>query len=216
MTKVESSKLGATNKPPASATSTATPSVSNNSATQSAVTASASSNKEKEDAKSTKITSDSSVASVVNSSPAENNSKQPTGDNVPKSNASNSTPSSTNKQDSQGTLTTVELQVLSELDSTQFGFVRLNEESNARKKTLVLKAIKYLERFIVRSRERQRRAAAEPNNNGKNRPNEVNPTLYCKLGHLHLLLENFSKALSAYQTFFRLKKGLDKNYLTLR
>ena len=152
---------------------------------------------------------DTSKSTTSASSSTETTTVASTTDVIPKVNSSESNNSNlvSHKQDSQGTLTTVELQVLSELDSTQFGFVRLNEEENARKKGLVLKAIRYLERFIVRSRERQRRAAAEPNNNGKNRPNDVNPSLYCKLGHLHLLLENFSKALSAYQMFFKLRKG---------
>jgi len=56
------------------------------------------------------------------------------------------------------TLSTIELQLLSEIDSRQFGFLKLTDESNARKKSIVTKAVKYLERFIVRARERQRRA----------------------------------------------------------
>ena len=56
------------------------------------------------------------------------------------------------------TLSTVELQLLSEIDSQQFGFLKLNDDSNVRKRAIITKAIKYLERFIVRSRERQRRA----------------------------------------------------------
>ena len=111
------------------------------------------------------------------------------------------------------TLTTVELQVLSELDSTNFGFLRLNEDQHSRKKELVVKAIRYLERFIVQSREKERKAASEDkNNNGKTKSNsskfEVDPKLYCKIGHLHLLLEDYSKSLSAYQKYF----GLCKEY----
>jgi hypothetical protein len=56
------------------------------------------------------------------------------------------------------TLSTIELQLLSEIDSRQFGFLKLTDESNVRKKSIVTKAVKYLERFIVRARERQRRA----------------------------------------------------------
>jgi len=47
---------------------------------------------------------------------------------------------------------------LSEIDSQQFGFLKLSDDSNVRKKAIVTKAIKYLERFIVRARERQRKA----------------------------------------------------------
>ena len=209
MTKVETSKLSATGKSPSSASSS---SASSGTSTLTPATTTSSLCKESVPATST-TSADTKSASVVTPSSAETiSTTSSTASSEPaiKSNDPSTSSSSSQavKQDAQSTLTTVELQLLSELDSTQFGFVRLTEEINARKKVLVLKAIKYLERFIVRSRERQRRAAAEPNNNGKNRPNEVNPSLYCKLGHLHLLLENFSKALSAYQTYFRLKKGI--------
>ena len=208
MTKVETSKLGATNKSPVAPPATSqTTNVSSNTPTTASTTPSV----EKMDTTTTTSSSEqiTLTSTVTNSSGSETATTASTVDSVSKTapTESNHPNLAMSKQDAQGTLTTVELQVLSELDSTQFGFVRLNEEVNARKKNLVLKAIKYLERFIVRSRERQRRAAAEPNNNGKNRPNEVNPSLYCKLGHLHLLLENFSKALSAYQMFFKLRKG---------
>ena len=210
MTKVETSKLSATGKSPSTASSS-----SASSGTSTLTTATTTSSLSKESVPAISTTSvDTKSASVVTSSSAETiSTASSTASSEPaiKTNDPSTLSSSSSqgvKQDAQSTLTTVELQLLSELDSTQFGFVRLTEEINARKKVLVLKAIKYLERFIVRSRERQRRAAAEPNNNGKNRPNEVNPSLYCKLGHLHLLLENFSKALSAYQTYFRLKKGI--------
>ena len=206
MTKVESSKLSGTNKSAGPVITTANVSGPTSSAPV-ATTASTTPNTETKNVTSTTNSGDSSSAALISASTTETPPTTSTAEASQKSNVSSNAQTSTIKHDSQGTLTTVELQVLSELDSTQFGFVRLNEEANARKKSLVLKAIKYLERFIVRSRERQRRAAAEPNNNGKNRPNEVNPSLYCKLGHLHLLLENFSKALSAYQTFFKLKKG---------
>ena len=98
------------------------------------------------------------------------------------------------------TLTIGDLQVLSDLDSKQFGFLHLSEESNSRKKAVVLKAINYLERVIVRTRERYRNKQ-----DGDNRVNpDVEPKIYCKLGHLHLLLEDYSKALSAYQKFMRM------------
>ena len=209
MTKVETSKLGATNKSPGAPistsqatnpSSTASANETNTASVEKMDTTSNASSSEQDNSKSTTSSnsiSETSTAPVANNSASKQNQSESSNSN-----------SVTSKQDSSVTLTTVELQVLSELDSTQFGFVRLNEEVNSRKKSLVLKAIKYLERFIVRSRERQRRAAAEPNNNGKNRPNDVSPTLYCKLGHLHLLLENFSKALSAYQMFFKLRKGM--------
>ena len=52
------------------------------------------------------------------------------------------------------TLSTVELQILSELDSTHFGFIKLNDEAHAGKKSLVVRAVRYLEKFIVQCRER--------------------------------------------------------------
>ena len=48
----------------------------------------------------------------------------------------------------------------------------------------------------------------DDNNNGRN-PIEtwhVDPKIYCKLGHMHLLLEDYSKSLSAYQKYYSLSK----------
>ncbi len=64
----------------------------------------------------------------------------------------------TSSNPEQLTLSTIELQLLSEIDSQQFGFLKLNDESNVQKRAVITKAIKYLEKFIVRARERQRRA----------------------------------------------------------
>ncbi|CAG9132414.1 unnamed protein product [Plutella xylostella] len=46
-------------------------------------------------------------------------------------------------------LTSQELQVLSELDSRQFGFLKLGGTENGRTRALVLKAVKYLEGMLV-------------------------------------------------------------------
>lgn len=48
-------------------------------------------------------------------------------------------------------LTPQELQVLSELDSRLFGFLKLNEPEHAKTKALVSKAIKYLQRMLVQA-----------------------------------------------------------------
>jgi len=109
------------------------------------------------------------------------------------------------------TLTIGDLQVLSDLDSKQFGFLILTEEGNAKKKAIVLKAINYLERVIVRTREKARAKANQDENNQRNNTNantlaDVDAKIYCKLGHLHLLLEDHSKALSAYQKYMRMTK----------
>ena len=107
------------------------------------------------------------------------------------------------------TLTIGDLQVLSDLDSKQFGFLILSDEANAKKKAVVLKAINYLERVIVRTRERARaKAQQEENSRGINA--DVDPKIYLKLGHLHLLLEDYSKALSAYQKFMRMTSKANK------
>ena len=92
------------------------------------------------------------------------------------------------------TLTIGDLQVLSDLDSKQFGFLILTEEGNAKKKAIVLKAINYLERVIVRTREKARAKANQDENNQRTNTNanplaDVDAKIYCKLGHLHLLLE---------------------------
>ena len=60
------------------------------------------------------------------------------------------------KESTPSTLTTVELQVLSELDSTHFGFVKLKDEAHSRKKEVVIKAVRYLEKFIVQCREKRK------------------------------------------------------------
>lgn len=106
------------------------------------------------------------------------------------------------------TLSTTELQVISELDSRLFGFVKLNEEQHARKKAIAKKAIQYLERVIVQAHLQESRKRDDPNRK-KDDPKEawkgfvVDPKTFVKLGHLHLLLEDWSKALSAYQKYFR-------------
>ncbi|KAJ9584544.1 hypothetical protein L9F63_021102, partial [Diploptera punctata] len=103
-------------------------------------------------------------------------------------------------------LSNQELQVLSELDSRQFGFLKLNTPEQAKKKELVLKAVKYLERMLVQA---QSQKDQQELSSGK----EINidPKTYCKLGHFHLLLEDYTKAMSAYQKFFGLKSDYWKD-----
>ena len=109
------------------------------------------------------------------------------------------------------TLSTVDLQVLSELDSRQFGFVKLNSEAHANKKSVAIKAIQYLERVIVQANIQERKKQNESGKQGF----VVDPKTYVKLGHLHLLLEDWSKALSAYQKYYKLAKNYwkDPSYL---
>ncbi|XP_011634228.1 histone demethylase UTY isoform X2 [Pogonomyrmex barbatus] len=111
-------------------------------------------------------------------------------------------------------LTPQELQTLSELDSRQFGFLKLNSPEQAKKKALVVRAIKYLERMLVQAQaEKQRRKADStkmyPDDSKENEDEDkgisIDPKTYCKLGHFHLLLEDYDKAMSAYQKFYSLK-----------
>ncbi|XP_034943384.1 histone demethylase UTY [Chelonus insularis] len=110
-------------------------------------------------------------------------------------------------------LTPQELQILSELDSRQFGFLKLNSPEQVKKKALVVKAIKYLEKMLIQAQaEKQRRkidGIRSTNCDSKNDEDDkvisIDPKTYCKLGHFHLLLENYSKAMSAYQKFYVLK-----------
>ncbi|XP_076685669.1 utx histone demethylase isoform X1 [Andrena cerasifolii] len=110
-------------------------------------------------------------------------------------------------------LTPQELQILSELDSRQFGFLKLNSPEQVKKKALVVRAIKYLERMLVQAQaEKQRRKADstkmnldELKDDEEDKGISIDPKTYCKLGHFHLLLEDYSKAMSAYQKFYSLK-----------
>ncbi|XP_076164957.1 utx histone demethylase isoform X3 [Ptiloglossa arizonensis] len=110
-------------------------------------------------------------------------------------------------------LTPQELQILSELDSRQFGFLKLNSPEQSKKKALVVRAIKYLERMLVQAQaEKQRRKADstkmnpdELKDDEEDKGISIDPKTYCKLGHFHLLLEDYSKAMSAYQKFYSLK-----------
>ncbi|XP_076753493.1 utx histone demethylase isoform X1 [Xylocopa sonorina] len=110
-------------------------------------------------------------------------------------------------------LTPQELQILSELDSRQFGFLKLNSPEQSKKKALVVRAIKYLERMLVQAQaEKQRRKADstkmnpdELKDDNEDKGISIDPKTYCKLGHFHLLLEDYSKAMSAYQKFYSLK-----------
>ncbi|XP_025262592.1 histone demethylase UTY isoform X1 [Camponotus floridanus] len=111
-------------------------------------------------------------------------------------------------------LTPQELQTLSELDSRQFGFLKLNSPEQTKRKAVVVRAIKYLERMLVQAQaEKQRRKAditkassdESKENEDEDKGISIDPKTYCKLGHFHLLLEDYNKAMSAYQKFYSLK-----------
>ncbi|KAM9803368.1 lysine-specific demethylase 6A isoform X3 [Syngnathus typhle] len=90
------------------------------------------------------------------------------------------------------TLTTQEKERLLGMDSSLFGFHRLQEDG-ARTKALLLKALSCYNNLILKAE-------------GK-----VDPDIFCQLGHFHLLLEDYPKALSAYQRYFTLQPDYWKN-----
>lgn len=90
--------------------------------------------------------------------------------------------------------------------SRQFGFLKLNSSEQAKKKALVVRAIKYLERMLVQAQsEKQRRKADSTKSNLEDSKDDdedddeedkgisIDPKTYCKLGHFHLLLEDYNK-----------------------
>ncbi|XP_051465083.1 lysine-specific demethylase 6A isoform X13 [Apus apus] len=89
-------------------------------------------------------------------------------------------------------LTAEEREALSSLDSRFFGFLRLHEDG-ARTKALLLKAVRCYESLILKAE-------------GK-----VESDFFCQLGHFNLLLEDYPKALSAYQRYYSLQSDYWKN-----
>ncbi|CAL4064382.1 unnamed protein product, partial [Meganyctiphanes norvegica] len=161
-----------------------------------------------------------------------------------------------------------ELQILSELDSRQFGFVKLSDPVHVKKRALCLKAVRYLESLIIQANNNNKNTNNNnncigdefSNSNGTDKDMDspgslvikeeggglgsltslptttlddidkldasisttdidsqsklsilnssiinIDPKTYCKLGHLHLLLEDYPKAMSAYQKFYNLR-----------
>ncbi|KAM9205297.1 lysine-specific demethylase 6A isoform 8-T8 [Mergus octosetaceus] len=89
-------------------------------------------------------------------------------------------------------LTADEREALAGLDSRLFGFLRLHEDG-ARTKALLLKAVRCYESLILKAE-------------GK-----VESDFFCQLGHFNLLLEDYPKALSAYQRYYSLQSDYWKN-----
>lgn len=96
--------------------------------------------------------------------------------------------------------------------SRQFGFLKLNSPEQAKKKALVVRAIKYLERMIVQAQSEKQHRKADSTKMSVDEPKEnddddedddddddddrgisIDPKTYCKLGHFHLLLEDYNK-----------------------
>ncbi|XP_036763373.2 lysine-specific demethylase 6A isoform X7 [Manis pentadactyla] len=89
-------------------------------------------------------------------------------------------------------LTAEEREALGRLDSRFFGFVRFHEDG-ARTKALLGKAVRCYESLILKAE-------------GK-----VESDFFCQLGHFNLLLEDYAKALSAYQRYYSLQSDYWKN-----
>ncbi|XP_061571502.1 histone demethylase UTY-like isoform X2 [Cololabis saira] len=90
------------------------------------------------------------------------------------------------------TLTAQERDTLTGIDSSLFGFQTLREDG-ARTKALLVKAVRCYDSLILKAE-------------GK-----VEPELFCQLGHFNLLLEDYPKALSAYQRYYSLQSDYWKN-----
>ncbi|KAM6893768.1 lysine-specific demethylase 6A-like isoform 2-T2 [Xenentodon cancila] len=90
------------------------------------------------------------------------------------------------------TLTAQERDSLTGIDSSLFGFQKLHEDG-ARTKALLMKAVRCYDSLILKAE-------------GK-----VEPELFCQLGHFNLLLEDYPKALSAYQRYYSLQSDYWKN-----
>lgn len=92
------------------------------------------------------------------------------------------------------------------MHSRQFGFLKLNSSEQVKKKALVVRAIKYLERMLVQAQaEKQRRKADstkacldDKENDDEDKGISIDPKTYCKLGHFHLLLEDYSKGTASF------------------
>ncbi|KAJ7323700.1 Lysine-specific demethylase 6A [Desmophyllum pertusum] len=83
---------------------------------------------------------------------------------------------------------------MSRFFSRLYGFLRIQDPigdpslPDLNHKSLLLKGVEFFEKELQRE--------------GKG----VHPSTFCKLGHIHLLLEDFPKALSAYQRFFNVQQ----------
>uniref|UniRef100_UPI003DA05328 lysine (K)-specific demethylase 6A, like isoform 2 n=1 Tax=Danio rerio TaxID=7955 RepID=UPI003DA05328 len=89
-------------------------------------------------------------------------------------------------------LSAQESDTLARVDSSLFGYQRLHEDG-ASMKALLVKAVRCYESLILKAE-------------GK-----VDPEFFCQLGHFNLLLEEYPKALSAYQRYYSLQSDYWKN-----
>ncbi|KAL4220760.1 Lysine-specific demethylase 6A [Mactra antiquata] len=96
-----------------------------------------------------------------------------------------------------------EHQQLLKFDSCKFGFLKLDKPEEAATKNLLEKGVQFYESVIKVAVKK----AKEENSTNPN----VEPFIFCRLGHLLLLLEQYEKALSAYQKYYQLETDYWKN-----
>ncbi|KAF5285713.1 hypothetical protein FQA39_LY16519 [Lamprigera yunnana] len=103
------------------------------------------------------------------------------------------------------TMTPQELHVLSELDSRQYGFLILKSTENTKKRALVAKAVKYIQLMVIQAQRQSIQYEHEStiNHTSTVKKISIDPKTWIKLGHFHLLLDEYRKALSAYQMFYK-------------
>ncbi|KAI8125075.1 Lysine-specific demethylase 6A [Lucilia cuprina] len=107
--------------------------------------------------------------------------------------------------------TTEELQIISDLDSTHFGFIDWNNEKNLNLRDLIRRSIKIFQTIgALLEKDSEKNVCLESNQIMKDRPKIIESdaldiNTFCKLGHLHLILEEYDKALSAYQQYLKNK-----------
>ncbi|XP_055958910.1 lysine-specific demethylase 6A isoform X2 [Patella vulgata] len=92
-----------------------------------------------------------------------------------------------------------------EYDSCLYGFLKFEDSEGNGKKSLLEKGVAYYENVL---KDHIKSVNAESDRD--NLP-YLDPSIYCHLGHLNLLLEQFPKALSAYQKFYNLQTEHWKN-----
>lgn len=83
--------------------------------------------------------------------------------------------------------------------------MKLDLPEQAKKKEIILKAVRYIERMLIQSQnQRKLQESVQTNNkdetakedsNASSKVISIDPKTYCKLGHFHLLLEDYSKGM---------------------
>ncbi|KAK3783511.1 hypothetical protein RRG08_008848 [Elysia crispata] len=114
-------------------------------------------------------------------------------------------------------LTSDERRQLAEFNSCLYGYMKFEESDTCSKKILIQKGIAHYDTVI---NDKMKTAGVTPSSCMGIDPAKraeiqkklnIDPNIYCHLGHLHLLLEDFSKALSAYQKFHNIQPDYWKN-----